>query len=413
MSFKLKTIGEISRKVFSGGTPSRKKEEYWSNGNIPWLKTNQIGTYKIYQTDEQITKEGLDNSSAKIVKKDSISVAMYGDGVTRGKVSIIGRELSTNQACCNIEVDKNEADYRFVYYALKDNYATLRHLSNGGAQQNLNVTQIKNLQIPIPSIIEQNHIANILSSLDEKIETNNRINQKLEVMAQTIFKHWFVDFEFPNEKDEPYKTNGGEMVDSEIGMIPKGWKVKKLKEMIDNIKSPTKSGIHLSNRKYLPIDTLPMKSVTINDYKSYEEAKSSLILFEKFDILIGAMRVYFHRVNLAPFAGVTRTTTFVLRSKNKYDVSFNLFLLNLPETISYANQSSKGSTMPYAVWDGGLGEMLVAFPNSNIRNEYNKIVLPMLEEMMINAEQNRKLAQLRESLLPKLMSGKIKVSVEN
>lgn len=202
------------------------------------------------------------------------------------------------------------------------------------------------------------------------------------------------------------------MVESELGMIPKGWRVVKLKEIIEFIKNSTKPGEQLNNRKYVPIDTMPIKKLILNSYKSYKEAKSSLILFEKYDILIGAMRVYFHRVNLAPFRGVTRTTTFVLRSKSLEDISYNLLLLNMPSTISYADQSSIGSTIPYAVWEGGLGEMLLAQPPIEIRKKFNNVIFPLLEKMILNSQQNIRIQKIRDTLLPKLMSGEIRVPVE-
>ena len=202
------------------------------------------------------------------------------------------------------------------------------------------------------------------------------------------------------------------MVESELGMIPKGWEVKELGEIIDIIKQGTKPGEHLKDRKYNPIDTLPMKSIAINDFKPYEEAKSSLILFEKYDILIGAMRVYFHRVNLAPYKGITRTTTFVLRSKRIQDVPYNLFLLNMDETIDYAERTSKGSTMPYAVWDNGMSNMLTAYSNKELRNNFFEIIQPMLETIMKISAENEVLIKLRDSLLPKLMSGEIRVPLD-
>ncbi|MBK5241843.1 restriction endonuclease subunit S [Clostridium sp.] len=407
MSYRRVSLEDISIRMFSGGTPSRKEEEYWENGNIPWLKTNQIGQYKIYETDEHITQDGLDKSSAKIVKKNSLTVAMYGDGITRGKVSIVGENLTTNQACCNIELDESKAIYNFVYYALKDKYTELRHISNGGAQQNLSVGLLKKFEISLPVLEVQKQFSSILCCLDEKIETNNQINIKLQKMAQTIFKQWFVDFDFPNEEGLPYKSSSGEMVDSELGMVPKAWKIRRLNEIIDNVKVNTKPGEHLKDRKYIPIDTMPMKSVTIKEFRSYEDAKSSLILFEKFDILIGAMRVYFHRVNLSPFKGVTRTTSFVLRSKKKRDIAYNLFLLDLDETINYADRTSKGTTMPYAIWENGLGNMKIIHPTKEIRNMFNNTVLTMLEKMVVNADENRHLQDIRDTLLPKLMNGEI------
>lgn len=303
----------------------------------------------------------------------------------------------------------------FIYYlSISDKFRNIaiKSMTGTSGRQRAQKDVLEGTKILIPPINEQKAIANILSTLDDKIDNNNKINEKLEEMAQALFKHWFIDFDFPNENGEPYKSSGGEMVESELGMIPKGWEIGKLENIIDNVKQSTKPGEHLKDRKYLPIDVLPMKSITVTDYKSYKEAKSSLILFEKYDILLGAMRVYFHRVNIAPFQGVTRTTTFVLRPKNNKDLLYSLFLLYQDDTISYADKSSKGSTIPYAVWDGGLCRMPIVLPPENLRKIFNEMFFPFIQKMIIHSEENEKLKKIRDTLLPLLMSGKIRVSME-
>ena len=403
---KLSEIGQI----VAGGTPKTKIEEYW-NGDVPWITPKDLSSHAgmyISRGERNISQVGLDNSSAKLLPKGTV---LFTSRAPIGYVAIARNEVTTNQGFKSIIVD-DENDNIFIYYLLKNNIDIIENHANGSTFKEISGSVMKSLEFGIPSLREQKAIAHILSTLDDKIEVNNEINKTLENMAQVIFKQWFVDFEFPNEDGGPYKSSGGEMVESELGMIPKGWEVKVLGEIIDIIKQGTKPGEHLKDRKYNPIDTLPMKSIAINDFKPYEEAKSSLILFEKYDILIGAMRVYFHRVNLAPYKGITRTTTFVLRSKRIQDVPYNLFLLNMDETIDYAERTSKGSTMPYAVWDNGMSNILVAYSNQELRNKFFQIIQPMLETIMKKSAENEVLIKLRDSLLPKLMSGEIRVPLD-
>ena len=213
----------ISAQIYSGGTPKSTVAEYYG-GNIPWLNTKEINFCRIYKTEKTITDEEFNNSSAKWIPANSVIVAMY--GATAGKTAITRVPLTTNQACCNLTIDSTKADYRFVYYALCNDYAFLSSLANGGAQQNLNAQQIKEFEIPSPSLGEQKRIADILSSIDDKIELNRRINDNLEQQAQALFKAWFVDF-------EPFKD--GEFVDSELGRIPEGWKVTELGKVTKQI----------------------------------------------------------------------------------------------------------------------------------------------------------------------------------
>jgi len=177
-------IGEICVKVTSGGTPNTRKEEYYS-GNIPWVRTQEVNFNRLYDTEIKITEEGLNNSSAKWIPANSVIIAMY--GATAGKLAITKIPVTTNQACCNLIVDEKKSDYRFIYYNLLSRFSSIANMAVGGAQQNLNAGMIKDLPIDLPDLHTQKAIAEILSSLDDKIELNNQINQNLEALAQALF----------------------------------------------------------------------------------------------------------------------------------------------------------------------------------------------------------------------------------
>ena len=396
MEWKEVRLGDVCTRVCSGGTPKSTNLSYYG-GEIPWLNTKEIDFNRIYSTEKTITDSGLNNSSAKWIVPNTVTVAMY--GATAGKSCIVKVPMTTNQACCNLTINDEVADYEFVYYTLKNDYTTLASLANGGAQQNLNAQIIKDYVLKMPSLADQCRIASILSSLDRKIELNNKINADLEEMAQAIFKNWFVDF-------EPFKD--GKFVDSELGMIPEGWKVGTLKDLLylrkDSIKAANKG-----NLPYLPIDTIPMHCLVATDFKSNDEAKSSLQTFEQNDIVVGAMRVYFHRVILAPCKGITRTTCFVLSVKNENALAYSLMQCNQDEAISFAEKTSKGSTMPYAVWDGGYGEYKVVIPPSEVMKSFNDLLSNFFSKMNKNTIENSRLSLLRDTLLPRLMSGELEV----
>lgn len=170
-------LEDICIKVCSGGTPNRKHMEYYSDGNIPWLNTGEINFNRIKSTVNHITEIGLNNSSAKWVPENTVIVAMY--GATAGKSAIAKIPLTTNQACCNLIINDQRADYRYVYYYLYSRYEHIASLANGGAQQNLNAGQIREYLIDLPSLDIQQKVADILESLDSKIEQNQQINDNL------------------------------------------------------------------------------------------------------------------------------------------------------------------------------------------------------------------------------------------
>ena len=171
-------IDEIAS-VTSGGTPSRSISEYW-DGNIPWVTTSLVDFNVIQTAEEFITQDGLKNSSAKLFPKNTILMAMYGQGITRGKVAILGIEATTNQACCAIKLN-NSFDTHFIFQNLMNRYEEIRDLSNDGGQKNLSAGIIKEIEVVSPSKEEQTKIATFLSTVDEKI---SQLSQKLHLLGQ-------------------------------------------------------------------------------------------------------------------------------------------------------------------------------------------------------------------------------------
>ncbi len=214
--WKTYTLGEITERITSGGTPSTRKSEYYG-GIIPWLRTQEVNFNRIYDTEIKITNEAVLNSSVKMIAENSIIIAMY--GATAGRIAINKIPLTTNQACCNITIDSQKADYNFVYYFLKSKFGEILNMATGAAQQNLNAGMLRDFEITLPDLPTQTQIAQILTSLDDKIELNLQMNQKLEAMAQAIFKEWFVDFKFPGFD--------GELVAG----LPKGWRIGSVLEI--------------------------------------------------------------------------------------------------------------------------------------------------------------------------------------
>ena len=222
-------------------------------------------------------------------------------------------------------------------------------------------------------------IVNILSSFDEKIELNNKINDNLQKFIINLYNLKFSE-----------KENNG-----------------KLKDIIKKVNNSVNIKTKNINLKYFPVDALPSNYMLTKEGKENEEAKSSLIEFNKYDILIGAMRVYFHRVCLAAENGITRTTTFVLQPKKREYLYYALITMNNNLFIDYANFTSKGSTMPYAVWENVCEDYEIYIPTIEELESFNKIAESIFEKMIENEKENRELKQLRDTLLPKLMNGEI------
>ncbi|MCO6387804.1 hypothetical protein GTK01_12370 [Aliihoeflea sp. 40Bstr573] len=192
--------------------------------------------------------------------------------------------------------------------------------------------------------------------------------------------------------------------------LPEGWRNGILGDLVVSIVERCEPSAETEARPYVPIDTITAKSLVIQSVRPGSDAQSSLVRFRRGDILFGAMRPYFHKVALAEFDGTTRTTVFVLRPKRKVDLYFSLMVVNADDTIAYATQHSSGTTIPYAVWRNSLERMPVLYSPLDVRDAYGSVVEPMLSRMQASASQNGAIAATRDLLLPKLMSGKVRLS---
>ena len=394
-------IGNLCSKVCSGGTPSSRHSEYY-DGNIPWLNTKEINFNRIYSTEKCITEEGLNNSSAKWIEENSVIVAMY--GATAGKAAIAKIPLTTNQACCNLTINSSLADYNFVYYHLCNKFTELASLANGGAQQNLNAQIIKEFPIPLPSLNEQRKIASILKSLDDKIEVNRKINENLEQQAQALFKSWFVDF-------EPFKN--GEFVESELGMIPKGWRVGKLGEIADiNPSRALKKG---DAATYLDMKNMP----TSGPFPMCCESKvyTGGMRFQNKDTLMARITPCLENgkvayVNFLEDKEIAFGSTeyIVMTSKNGFFPELLYFLCRDEDFKGYATKNMNGSSGRQRVSGETIGNYKIAIPPKALIESIASFYKGIMDNIKNNGFESRRLAELRDTLLPKLMSGELKVN---
>lgn len=173
--------------VVSGGTPSRGDDSYWAGGTIPWVKTTEVKYSVITETDEHITQAGLDGSAAKMLRPGTLLMAMYGQGVTRGKVGILGIEASCNQACAAMTPTDGVVLPKYLYHFLTSRYEAIRSLAHGGQQQNLNLDIVRKIDVPVPSTTdEQQEIVDVLDALDRKVDLHRRKGEVLDQLFKSL-----------------------------------------------------------------------------------------------------------------------------------------------------------------------------------------------------------------------------------
>lgn len=173
--------------ITGGGTPLRSVAAYWEGGTIPWVKTAEVNYSVIQATSEHITQEGLDNSSARLLPPGTLLIAMFGQGVTRGRVAILGIEATCNQACAALRPRTDRVNTRFLYHMMTSKYEDLRQLAHGGQQQNLNIDIVRNFPVVVPSTTgEQEEIVAILDAIDCKIDLHRRKKGLLEELFKSL-----------------------------------------------------------------------------------------------------------------------------------------------------------------------------------------------------------------------------------
>lgn len=304
---------------------------------------------------------------------------------------------------------------KFINYLLRSNIYRkyLTKIAIGTSIINLTQGTLSNIPIILPPLNEQNWIVNILTDLDSKIEINNQINKNLEEMAQAIFKHRFIDFEFPNENGEPYKSSDGEMVDGEVGPIPKRWKIIRLDKLIKRNKQKIKNMKDWENKKLIDLSVMPRFSFCVNNFEKGSKLKTNIYKLNKFDILFGSIRPYFGKAGFSPINGVVTGTIFSYLPVRENLYSYILCLTTSKSLIDFTVKYSRGTKMPIIHWDDFVSYKVVVPEDDKLLESFNNMIMPLLKEIKENINMNQDLSDMRDILLPKLMSGEIRVPINN
>jgi len=372
------------------------------------LEGNKINYDTARKTSEEAFKEKLTDKS----KPKENDILLSKDG-TLGRVAIVGNErICINQSIALLRPN-NKILSKFLYYLLiSPNYQKKMELdSDGTVIKHIYITRVNKMKVAIPNILEQTNIAKILSDLDMKIELNQQMNKTLEAIGHAIFKHWFVDFEFPNEKGKPYKSSGEEMIDSELGKIPKDWEIKPIDEIADFLNGLASQRYPPENEdEFLPVIKIRELRQGITD--SSDKASVNIpnkYIVEDGDVLFswsGSLEIVVWTYG----KGALNQHLFKVTSE-KYPKWFYYYWIkqHLPEYRRIAE--GKATTMGH-IQRHHLKNSLVLTPDSQTLLRLNKILSPIFEKIIIVNIENRNLSQIRDSLLPKLMSGQIRVKIK-
>ena len=276
---------------------------------------------------------------------------------------------------------------------------------------------IERLTLNLPPLSEQRAIAHILGTLDDKIELHRRMNETLEAMARALFKSWFVDFAPVRAKMEGRDTGlpkgiadlfPDRFVDSECGEIPQGWKAGCLADIAIAPRRNVDPANLDDETPYIGLEHMPRRSIALTAWEKIGKVMSNKSIFKEGEVLFGKLRPYFHKVGVAPINGACSTDIVVIASRSTEWSAFVLACVSSVEFVSYTNQGSTGTKMPRTNWTT-MGDYRICLPATPVVGVFQNAMKPVLEQITANVHESRTLATLRDTLLPKLISGEIRL----
>jgi type I restriction enzyme S subunit len=392
-----------------------------------WINTT-IGEQATLQRGVDITKAKQRIGKVPVISSGGISSyhdtpSAIGPGVILGRKGVVGSVYFVSSDYwphdTTLWVKDFHGNYpRFVYYFFRWLAPRIASMDVGSANPTLNRNHVHPIQIRWPPLPEQYGIARILGTLDDKIELNHKMNKNLEDIGKTIFKHWFIDFEFPNKKGTPYKSSGGNMISSELGKIPEGWKVSRIGDEVKTILGGTPDR---TNPAYWEGGTISwINSGQINDfplvnpteYISELGLKNSATKIMPIKTVVLPLVISMDKpINISILGIETSGNQSVLGivGNDKLSAEFIYYWISFRKQEMYS--WATGGAQQH-INKNNVDKTLILIPEKNITDNFDVFARPLFDKLINNAIQNKILSQSLRALLPKLMSGKIRVPVE-
>ncbi len=380
MRYKLSEIMDL----IGGGTPKTSNPDYW-NGDIPWLSVKDFGNDNryVYETEKHITKLGLMNSSTKLLDKGDIIISARG---TVGEIATIPYPMAFNQSCYGLRANKEIVDEDFLYYLIKYNIRFLKKNTHGSVFDTITRSTFDEIEVDVPDLDVQKKIGYLLSELDKKIELNNKINNNLEQQAKALYKDWFFDF-------SPFSSDGN---------LPNGWHFGTVGDIIqihDSKRVPLSGAERDKMAKVYPYYGATSLMDYVDNY-----------LFDGIYLLLGEDGTVVDSLGFPILQYVygqfwVNNHAHIITGKEGFSVEeLYLFfsLINIKSIVTGAVQQK--------VSQQNLKKVPAIIPSKQALSAFDEIIQPIFAQIRNLRDENANLSQLRDTLLPKLMSGELDVS---
>ena len=377
-TYKLSEIGT----VVGGATPSTSVSSYYG-GDIPWLTPKDLSNFQdryIEKGERNITQEGLDSCSAQLLPANTV---LFSSRAPIGYVAIAKNPIATNQGFKSI-IPNEKVDSLFLYYILKYNKDKIEAMGSGTTFKEVSGAVMKNVEISLPSLEEQRRIAGILGAIDDKIENNRRINTNLELQAQALYKQWFVD----NRCDD--------------------WEIKSLSDLMDyqgGSQPPASEFIDKPQDGYVRF--VQIRDYASNSHPTYIPIAKKNKLCNKKDIMIARYGASLGRICFGLEGAYNVALAKVKPLENYYREFLRCYLSS---NEFYDGINMKGNRAVQAGFNqSDINSFMISCPKQDIFVAFENIVSKILDKRLVLQQENETLATLRDTLLPKLMNGEIKM----
>ena len=411
------SLGELCD--FRAGSVFKPDLQGQTCGEFPFVKVSDMNlpanAVRIQDANNWISAADLRKLRAKPFPPGTVIFAKIGEALRQNRLRQVARETAVDNNMMGATPRINRINPRFFYYALSR--FDFSDIAQGTALPYLTVGSLSTLTLDVPPPKEQRAIAHILGTLDDKIELNRRMNATLEAMARALFKSWFVDFDPVRAKAEGKDPSLPQPLadlfpdsfeDSELDEIPKGWRVGSLGDVAEHPRrSIQPSGIKPTT-PYIALEHMPKRCIALAEWDAADGLESNKFEFKTGEILFGKLRPYFHKVGVAPLDGVCSTDIVVLTPRTQEWFGFVLGHVSSDAFVEHTNAGSTGTKMPRTSW-GDMARYAVVIPPENVAKAFTSQIRDSVNHIIASIHASRTLAALRDTLLPKLVSGELRM----
>lgn len=416
------TLGECAE-FLSGGTPSKGNPAFW-HGTIPWVTAKDMKSFQLANTEDHVTEIGASNGT-RLVPPGTVLILVRGMTLHNSiPIGVLGRQAAFNQDIKALRA-REHVDDRFLAHLLMANRPVLLSMVHAAGHGTgvLATDRLKALEVELPGLEEQRAIAGVLGALDDKIEQNRRTGEALERLARATFKAWFVDFEpvrakadgaktFPGMPPEVFAALPTTFTPSPLGPIPEGWEVRPLEEIIDF--NPTRRIDRDGLTAYVEMSELPTAGPSIG--KVGRRKAGSGARFMNGDTLFARITPCLENGKTALVdilepgeVGWGSTEFIVMRPKDPIPAAYAYLLARSEDFRAHAVQSMSGTSGRQRVQTAALAGYPTAHGNTEVYKAFEQVIAPDFDLISANRRESAKLAEVRDYLLPRLLSGAVRV----